>query len=166
MTETTGPTTETDEAPTGDYDALAAALAGQKPDADTEVTDEPAESDDDDDGNPNREAAKWRTKLRDTEAQRDAVATQLANMQRAAVDTQITALGIKPAAVYAVAKVEDLIGEDGVPDAKKVEAAATAAKDQLGLAVIKPPPKRLQSGAAGPQPKSDSWLQAFAPRDK
>jgi hypothetical protein len=172
MSEATGPTTETDEAPTGDYQALAAALAGQKRGTDTEVTDEPAESDDDDqdDGNTNREAAKWRTKLRDTEAQRNAVTTQLANMQRAAIDNQVTALGIKPAALWASgAQLADLLNDAGVPDAAKVEKAAQTAKDTLGLTVNTPRPKpavhALKSGASsGYEPTRDSFVEAFGPK--
>jgi hypothetical protein len=172
MSETAHETTDATEAPAGDYQALAAALAAQKRGTDTEVsdnaslTDEPAEPDDDDDGNPNREAAKWRTKLRDTEAQRDALATQLANMQRAAVDTQVTALGIKPAALWASgANLNDLLTDEGIPDMKKVEAAATAARDTLGLITVKPTPKRMQSGAGTPPPARDKWQEAFAPQE-
>jgi hypothetical protein len=168
--------TETTEPPAGDYQALAAALAPQNRGTDLDTAADAAEdtteddAEDNDDGNPNREAAKWRTKLRDTEAQRDAVTTRLDNMQRAAIDNQVTAMGIKPAALWASGtNLDDLLDDTGVPDAAKVAKAAQTAKDTLGLVVNTPRPKlpfsALKSGAGARPPARDSWLEAFAPRE-
>ncbi|MEE2852234.1 MAG: hypothetical protein VX424_06220 [Actinomycetota bacterium] len=130
-----------------------------------EGDEEAAASGGDDGGNPNREAARWRTKLRDTEAERDVLATQLEAMQRAAVDSHVTAMGMKPAALWAAgANLEDLLDENGVPDLKKVEAAAATARETLGVLTFKSPPARLQSGAMASTPKRDGWVEAFAPR--
>lgn len=127
----------------------------------TAADDEPqgAEGDAEGVGDPtNHEAARWRTKLRETE-------TRLEAMQRAAVDSQVAALGVRPAAFWAAGtQLGELLGEDGVPDATKVEQATTAAKDTLGITVFKPIPARLQSGAMTHQPKRDSWVEAFAPQ--
>lgn len=132
--------------------------------ADTEAANEDGDGEDDGqgegEGDPNNhEAARWRTKLRETE-------TRLEAMQRAAVDSQVAALGVKPAAFWAAGtQLGDLLGEDGTPDAAKVEQATTAAKDTLGITVFKPIPARLQSGAMTHQPKRDSWTAAFAPQE-
>ena len=52
---------------------------------------------------PAREAAKWRGRLREVEAERDSLAGKVEALQRAQVDAHITALGTKPAAVWASA---------------------------------------------------------------
>lgn len=139
----------------------------------TDQTDQDAEelngAEGDGDDNPNHEAAKWRTKLRDAESQNTALAAQLENMQRAAIDTQVTAFGIKPAAFWASgAEIADLLNDAGVPDAEKVQKAAAAAKDTLGLMLNRPRPKprlgELRSGAMAHAPKRDKWVEAFGPR--
>ncbi|BBY36322.1 hypothetical protein MMAN_04560 [Mycobacterium mantenii] len=143
-------------------------------DAEAEVDADAANEDSDGEGGEgsgegdpnNREAAKWRTKLRDTEAERDALATRLEAMQRASIDNHVTSLGLKPAAVWAVgANLADLLDENGMPDVKKVEAAAAAAQETLGVTIYKPPRQGLQSGAMSHQPKRDKWVEAFGPRD-
>ncbi|MCV7380261.1 hypothetical protein H7K38_16580 [Mycobacterium alsense] len=125
-----------------------------------------ADQESDDDANANHEAAKWRTKLRESESQNTAIATRLENMQRAAIDTHVTALGMKPAALWASgAKLEDLLDDTGVPDAAKVAQAAQAAKETLGIVAVKPskPVGSLRSGASAPTPKGNKWVEAFGP---
>jgi hypothetical protein len=59
--------------------------------------------------------------------------------------------------------LEDLLGDDGVPDVKKVEAAAAVAKEQLGITPTSPPPNRLQSGAARVSRYATGFLRRLAP---
>lgn len=135
-------------------------------DADTEAGDE-GEDQDDDEGNPKpgREA-KLRHRAQTAEAERDALATRLEAMQRSVIDSQVAALGIKPAAVWASgAELADLLDDDGVPDAAKVQAAAAAAREQLGIPEPARPPRGLRSGATATQPlKRDPFVAAFAPK--
>ncbi|MCV7381655.1 hypothetical protein BST11_16945 [Mycobacterium alsense] len=156
------------------WQALAAATAaaiegngGEGASADDADTAGPQDGADGEDGNPNHEAAKWRTKLRDAESQNAALATRLEAMQRAAIDTQVTALGMKPAALWASgAKIEDLVDDTGVPDAAKVQQAAQDAKEALGIVAVKPskPLGSLRSGASAHTPNGNKWVEAFSPR--
>lgn len=130
----------------------------------------------DDDAEPRGRAAQYRKRAQDAEAKVAEVeahsaelAATIERLQRIHVEQAIAETGLKPAAVYAVAQLGDLVGDDGLPDQSKLEAAVKAAKEQLGAA---PPPPLLRremgmrSGAAGhPQPKKDGWAAAFARRD-
>lgn len=137
-------------------------------DESAEATDEdPDDEGEGDEENPNREAAKWRTKLRDAEAQRDAVAAQLEAMQRATIDTQVEALGIKPAALWASgADLADLLDENGVPDTAKVKAAASSAREALGIPGPTRPSRGMHSGASAPQRTRNGFVDAFRPRSR
>ncbi|ETZ58165.1 hypothetical protein L841_0078 [Mycobacterium sp. MAC_080597_8934] len=181
-TEVTTEATDTELSPDEALDiAVKATAAAEYQDAfrppahrSTDQTDQAADeqpdgAEGDGDDNPNHEAAKWRTKLRDAESQNTALAAQLENMQRAAIDTQVTAFGIKPAAFWASgAEIADLLNDAGVPDPEKVQKAAAAAKDTLGLMLNRPRPKprlgELRSGAMAHAPKRDKWVEAFGPR--
>jgi hypothetical protein len=75
-----------------------------------------------------REAANYRTRLRDTEAERDRLAATVATFQRAAVEKLAASGDGKKLAAgadlwVAGVKVEDLLAEDGTVDAAKVSAA-------------------------------------------
>lgn len=117
-----------------------------------------------DNPDPNSEAARHRIARREAEAQTQAVSAKLEAMQRSAIDAQVTALHMKPAALWAAGtKLADLLGDDGVPDPAKVEAAAEAAKEQLGIPAPKMPPRGLSSGASSYQPPRNDWVGAFGP---
>ncbi|MGH3969539.1 MAG: hypothetical protein ACRDTV_15840 [Mycobacterium sp.] len=131
----------------------------------------------DNDTEPRGRAAKYRQRAQESEAARDAAeqkATGLAGtierLQRLHVEQAITAAGIKPAALWAVAELADLVDDDGLPDDAKIAAATKTARDQLG---IKPPNLaglrergQLLSGAGAPQPRRDGWSAAFGRRDE
>lgn len=130
----------------------------------------------DDSAEPRGRAAGYRKRAQDAEARVAEVEAQvaehvatIARLQRLHVDRAITETGLKPAAVYAVAQLADLLGDDGLPDQSKLEAAVKAAKVQLGAAPPPMPFRRemgMRSGATGhPQPKKDGWAAAFARRD-
>lgn len=85
-------------------------------------------------GKARKEAASYRERLRKAEAERDTASTTIASLRRQIVDGQVTALGIKPAALWAAGhSLEDLLDEDGNVDTGLVEAAVTAARESLGL---------------------------------
>jgi glycine/D-amino acid oxidase-like deaminating enzyme len=118
---------------------------------------------------PNREAARYRIKLREAEAERDSLATRLANMQRSQIDAHITTMGVKPAAVWAAgAELPDLVGDDGVVDPEKIAQAVAKAKAELGIDTSKhrPPVGSLRSGAMAPQPPRNAWRDAFTPHSR
>ncbi|MBU3749817.1 MAG: hypothetical protein FGM52_05100 [Mycobacterium sp.] len=115
----------------------------------------------------NTEAAKYRTRLRDTEAQRDALAATLTGLQRGRVECIAAAHGVTAEALWASgAELDALLGADGDPDPEAVAAAADTAREVLGI----PAPAQPRSGTAGlhsgamrHQPPQDSWTNAFAP---
>lgn len=150
----------------------APAPAEAEVDADAETADEDGDGEGegsgegDGDGKPPNREAKLRHRAQTAEAERAALATQLEAMQRAAIDSHVTTMGMKPAALWASgAQLADMLGDDGTPDTAKVAAAAEAAKETLGVQIFKRPRAGLQSGAMAHQPKHDKWVEAFGPRD-
>lgn len=104
--------------------------AGNAPEGSESVEHEDAA----DDANPNREAAKWRTKLRESEAQVATLTGQLEAAQRAFAEHLASADGLKPEALWASGvELADLLAEDGRPDAGKVAEAVDAARSKLGI---------------------------------
>lgn len=85
-----------------------------------------------------REAAKYRRRLREAEAERDQLAERIEAMTRAEVERLATADSLRPAALWASGvELADLVAEDGTVDGSKVSAAIGVAREQLGIA--KPP---------------------------
>ena len=112
------PDTETNE-PTEPTEA-AAAPEGQQPDSGDEG---------------NREAAKYRRRLRETEKERDALHATVEALQRAAVESVAQGTLSKPAGLWAAGvELADVLDEHGQPDPEKITAAARSAADSLGLA--------------------------------
>lgn len=115
----------------------------------------------------NAEAARWRRKLRDAEGERDALAQRLEAVQRQSVEGLLTASGVKAQAVFAVAELADLLGEDGSIDTDKVGQAVEAAREKFGIA--KPTKGNLIPGVGhqpSQMPKLDAWKDAFTPPRK
>jgi hypothetical protein len=129
---------------------------------------------DEGDSAPRGRVAAARQRAQEAEAARDAAearATDLAGtvklLQRLHVEQAVTAAGVKPAAVFAVAELADLIDDTGLPDADKVKAAVATAREQLG--VSRPVVERqmgMRSGAGVAPPKRDGWAAAFGPRSE
>lgn len=113
----------------------------ETPEASPEAgTDDIEDQDDDAGGKGNREAAKYRRRLRDVEAERDRLKATVAALQRAEVDRLATDAGLRPAALWANgAEVGELLGDDGTVDAARVSAAVAVAREQLGIP--NPPPR-------------------------
>lgn len=82
-----------------------------------------------------REAAKYRRRLREVEAERDRLAEQVQALQQAEIERLSYAEHrVKGAALWAGGyKVSDLIGEDGRPDETKVAAAAKDVAERFGI---------------------------------
>lgn len=103
----------------------------------TEPTDDPQDDDQDDQGqeHPAREAAKYRRRLRDTEAERDQLRGQLETMRKAEAERIAAATVKNPAGIWAAgATVADMLDQDGNVDPEKVKAATVEAAEALGLA--------------------------------
>lgn len=126
-------TTEPDEMAAGTEDVVD--LTDEQPTNETDARDRPDDEEPDEDTKGGREAAKYRRRLRDTEAERDALSERVASLQRAEAERMAAATLAKPAGLWATGTdLADLLGEDGNIDASKVTTAATAARDELGLA--------------------------------
>lgn len=155
MSDTQTPVEDTpveDSNPVEDSTDLEAVADAEQPD--------PEQSPEDEAGNS--EAARWRRKLREAEAERDALAQRLEAVQRQQVETLLG--GVKPQAVWAVAELADLLNEEGGIDPEKVSAAVEAARERFG---ITKPAKGNHIPGVGNQPsslpKGDAWKEAFAP---
>jgi hypothetical protein len=130
----------------------------------TEIV-EPADPDDGDESkSANAEAAKYRRRLRDSQAQLGSVTAQLDAVQRQQVELLIAESGVKPTAVWSVTGVAELLGDDGAIDTEKVTAAVETAREKFGI------PKRQKGNfvpGVGNQPsampKTDTWTDAFSP---
>lgn len=115
------------------------------------------------------DAAKYRRRLREAEAHRDRLQAHLDALDRAHADDTITALGVRPEAVWATGTdLAALRDDDGNLDPDRVTAAAQAAADTLGLT---PPPQPtgiggLSSGAMQRPERRDRFADAFRPADR
>lgn len=116
--------------------------------------------------NGNKEAAKYRRKLRAAEGERDALAETVAALQREAAEALASKHLNKPAALWqAGTALEDVLGEDGRPDPGKVEAASRSAIDALGLAPSRAGQNYVPNIGNNPQPQAHTTFdQAFAPQ--
>lgn len=116
-------------------------------------------------GNPNDEAARFRRRLRDTEADRDRLAASVESLQRQRVEQILADTNVTPAALWKVTDVGHLVDDDGTVDPDKVAAAITSARDQFG---ITPTPKGNYVPGVGNQPagmpKGDLFTEAFRPQ--
>jgi hypothetical protein len=91
---------------------------------------------------------------------------KLAALQRQQVEAHAAAAGLKPAALWATARLEDLTDSTGSVDGGLVADAIRAAREQLGINPQRPTGP-LRSGAMAQEPpQPDRWTSAFAPRDR
>lgn len=91
---------------------------------------------------PNAEAAKYRRRLRDTETKLEELTHKHDALLRSTVET-MTADNVPAAALWdSGATLEDLLGDDGLPDQGKVRDAAQAAAEryQVGKVPRRPQP--------------------------
>ena len=111
----------------------------------------------------NREAAKYRRRLRETETERDTLAARVEAMTRAEIERTTAARLTDPADLWrAGIQLADLIAGDGSIDTTKLDTAIAAVAEQHPHWAKQPPtpnPRRagLRSGAAAPQGTAPSW---------
>ncbi|MCL2090887.1 MAG: gp58-like family protein [Micrococcales bacterium] len=112
---------------------------------------------------PNHEAATYRRRLRDTEADRDRLAQQVQAMQKAEVERLASRLA-QPSALWATTELADLLDDTGQVDPDKVANAIEQARTTLGLAVVSGTPSPANEGRIVDPYTASSWSRAFAPR--
>lgn len=124
---------EPDPAVTDDT-ATVDTAAAETPEAGEDGSGVDEDQDDDAGDGPGREAAKYRRRLRDAEAQRDQLAERVESLQRAEVERLATDDKLRPAALWASGiELDALLGDDGTVDPGKVTEAIEAARQQLGI---------------------------------
>lgn len=150
MSTTDNHPTTAEEATMPDHDTTtenpAAELKDDVP-QDAQDTDAPKE------GGGNSEAAKWRRRLRDAEAERDALTERLAGLQRAEAERLAGEHIAKSSALWAAGvDLADLLTDEGQVDPEKVAAAAAQARDTLGVEAPRrrprPNPAQYEDGLA------------------
>lgn len=111
-----------------------------------------------------REAAKYRRQLREVEAERDGLLTQLEGMRRTQAERLAGAQGLTAAALWGSGtELCDLLAEDGTVDPQAVQGAVKTARQVLGIG---PSPTSHAAGNLPPIPwesESPAFEQAFKP---
>lgn len=133
---------------------------GTIPDAET-----PDQTRSDDSSKVVREAAKYRKRAQEAEAERDRLRDRLTAAHMSIAES-MTGLR-KPSALWATGTtVDDLLDDDGDLDPIKVQEAAQAVVDELGIATA-PKPDRSQGGGEwdAPDPK-EQFTAAFGPKQQ
>ncbi len=114
---------------------------------------------------PSREAARYRTRLREVEAERDGLREQLDGLRRREVERLAGEQLAQPGDLLALGGIDldALCGEDGQVDEQLVgEAVETLLTQRPGLGVA-PPPPGFDGGARGaPASSPASWSQVLS----
>ncbi|UVO13790.1 hypothetical protein NM962_06860 [Mycobacterium sp. SVM_VP21] len=108
-----------------------------------------------------RESAGYRERATTAE-------TTVAALRQQHAERLIDAAGVKPAAVFALTTITDLLADDGTVDPEKVTAAVTRARQELGV-TGRPQPLRPQGGltsGTGAPKAQNTWQSAFAPPER
>lgn len=114
----------------------------------------------------NREAAKYRRQLRETQSERDAVTSRLEAAQRQIIEAEAGKHIDKPASLWASGvQLADLLDDDGNVDIEKVTAASTTALEELGLTARRNGPIIPNQGQMPDRNAAmgDGWSKAFSP---
>lgn len=107
-----------------------------------------------------RENASWRDRAKAAESAVDV-------MRRSEVERAAQAEGLKPAAIWAVTELSDLLSDDGGIDSGKINAAIATARDRLGIGTHTPSTgPGFASGSGVPKVEAPSFQTAFARREK
>lgn len=138
------------------------------PEPDEHATQDEPGGNDDGTGD-DRQAAKLRKRAQVAEGERDQLRDQLAALQRQQVDQQVTAAGIKPAAIWAAGtELAELLADDGTINAEAVTAAIERAHAELGVTPVgrggAPIPGAAERPTAFPQDAAQQFAKAFAPK--
>ncbi|MEV0851478.1 hypothetical protein [Nocardia fluminea] len=139
-------------------------------------SDQSSDSDQDSSGdadNPNREAAKYRVRLREAEGRVTEAEAEVArlggvveNLQKAAVEStlgnRITAKAFW--ASRGESGVSELLTDDGAVDSGKVAAAIDTAIQEFGLGPRRPEPNPHAGSNNNGSESGGRWIEAFSPR--
>lgn len=108
---------------------------------------------------PTTEAARYRRRLREVEAERDRLAAHVEHLQRGIIEQLLEAERVGIDALTATgATLDGLLDGDGLPDPHKVRQAAQTARMTLGV----PGPLYVpQEGALPPRTSTRTFLNAF-----
>lgn len=116
-----------------------------------------------------KQSAGLRDRARTAEGRAEQAETRLAAAQRQLIGRQAAAAGVKPAAVFAVAPLDELLADDGTVDTAAVTRAMATASTTLGAGPRRNPVGRgsFLSGATGTniEPPPKSFTEAFRPRE-
>ena len=88
-----------------------------------------------DPGDPGREAAKYRVRVRALETENTSLAAQVAALQRAQIAAQAADAGLRADAIWLTAELETMLSDSGAVDTDKVAAAIKFARNSLGIEV-------------------------------
>lgn len=111
---------------------------------------------------PNREAAKYRTRLREAEAERDTLREAVTALQRAEVERIAADRLSNPAGLWAAGvDMATLLTDQGTIDPAKVQQAATEAAEALGLASPARAPVVPSEGNIAHPAATDSMVEAI-----
>lgn len=121
---------------------------------------QPADTPDDTEGS-GREA-KLRKRARDAEAARDDLAAKLAALQRQQVESMLGTT-LKPAALWSVTTLDDVLATDGTVDPDRLETAVRSARETLGINPVGGAPIPGVGNRPDNTPAAD-WKSAFAPQ--
>lgn len=101
-------------------------------------------------GGGNAEAAKYRRELRETQAELATAKEQLTTLRRAEVERLAEPEGVNGAALWASGvELDDLLNEDGTPNADAVTEAVTSARTAFGINPKPTTPSADGQGAVG-----------------
>ena len=137
----------------------------QTPGTATRDAETPEQTRSDDSSKAIREAAKYRKRAQEAEAERDQLRDRLTTAHRTIAES-MTGLR-KPSALWATGTtVDDLLDDDGDLDPIKVQEAARTVVDELGIATA-PKPDPSQGGGEwdAPDPK-EQFTAAFGPKQQ
>ncbi|PPJ18432.1 hypothetical protein C5E44_10225 [Nocardia nova] len=122
----------------------------------------------DNDDNPNRREARYRTERNEARAERDALSEQVTGLQRHIIAGIASEEGMKAAALFASGvDISQLLGDDGMPDADKVKAAVTRVREAFGIPRMQPTRgmgRTDDDGDWGRTSGRDAWIEAVSPR--
>lgn len=122
-----------------------------------------------DEGPVSRQAAKWRARTRELEAELAVASDTITGLRRERAEALAAEQGLKPEALWATTDLEILLGESGTVDPEKVVEAVEQAVEKLNVRLQ---PKRgglhvPDEGRSPGLPLDSSgkakWEQAFKP---
>jgi hypothetical protein len=114
-------------------------------------------------GGHGSEAAKWRVKLRETEAERDQLRASLDGLRRQVIERYAGQRIAKPSLLWAGgAGFDGLIDEDGLLDHAKINARVDALVEEYGLSERpRPPAPDPSQGRVNQAPSDSGWVASM-----